>query len=198
MAEPGPPPDGCVYSVGHSNQSLDAFLALLKRHGVEGVADVRSAPYSRHAPHFNRPELERAVRAAGLAYVFLGRELGGRPEGDEFYDAEGHVLYGRVARAPFFQDGLRRLVEGARRRRVAMMCAEEDPAVCHRHRLVARVLTERGMPVRHLRGDGRIQTDAEVAGGPAEEQGLLFDEFREAAWRSLRPVLQKQDNPSEP
>jgi uncharacterized protein (DUF488 family) len=151
---------------------------------IEVVVDVRSSPYSRFAPHFNTDPLGTSLRAAGLKYVFLGRELGGRPDGT-FYDHEGHVLYGRVARSPLFNEGLERLQRGLRAHRVAVMCAEEDPTDCHRRLLVARVLLDRGVVVRHVRGDGRVQDEAELGGFP---QGELFNGFEESAWRSTRSV----------
>jgi uncharacterized protein (DUF488 family) len=103
-----------IYTIGHSNQPMARLLALLAQHGIQILADVRSQPYSRYVPHFNRPELEDAVERQGVQYLFLGEELGGRPVGDEFYDAQGYVLYGKVAEAPFFRKGLERLKDGER------------------------------------------------------------------------------------
>src|SRR5947209_3558373 len=100
-----------IYSIGHSNHRLEQFLALLQRHGIKVLADVRSVPYSRHAPAFNRRALEQALPAAGVDYLYLGSELGGRPESLDLYDADGHVNYGRIAGTPAFQAGIQRLVE---------------------------------------------------------------------------------------
>ena len=98
--------DETLYAVGHSNHTLEQFLDLVRSAGVEALVDVRSHPHSRFAPQFNREHLAIAVGAADIKYVFLGRELGGRPDGDEYYDDEGHVLYGRVARSALFGDGI--------------------------------------------------------------------------------------------
>jgi Protein of unknown function, DUF488 len=172
-----------LISVGHSNKSIEQFLQLLGKQGIEVVADVRSHPYSRFAPHFNREPLTEALARTGLRYVFLGRELGGRPEGDQFYDDDGHVLYGRVAQTPLFLAGIERLERGLERFRLAMMCSEEDPTDCHRRLLVARVLNDRGINVAHLRGDGTVQPETAL-GGLA--QGDIFNGFEEKAWRSTR------------
>lgn len=174
-----------LLTVGHSNHSLEGFLDLVRSARVEVLVDVRSHPYSRFAPQFNRDPLAAAVRAADVKYVFLGRELGGRPDGDEYYDEEGHVLYGRVARSALFNSGLQRLERGLRSHRVAVMCSEEDPTDCHRRLLVARVLLDRGVAVLHVRGDGRLQTEVDFGGFG---QGDLFNGFEEAAWRSTRSV----------
>jgi uncharacterized protein (DUF488 family) len=179
-------PSRPVITVGHSNHELNHFLDLVREMELGVVVDVRSHPYSRFAGQFNREPLERSFAALDIRYLFLGRELGGRPEGAEFYDDEGHVLYGRVARSPVFLDGLVRLEQGLGRFRVAIVCSEEDPTDCHRRLLVGRVLVERGIEVLHLRGDGTIQTEDELGGF---EQGNLFGGFAEEAWRSTRSVL---------
>lgn len=194
-ADPQLAPDANVtlYSVGHSNIALADFIALLGRYGIATLADVRSAPYSRYVPHFNRPELEYALGRAGIRYLYFGEELGGRPTGDEFYDDEGYVLYYRVARAPFFTRGLSRLTEEAARQRTTMMCGEEDPTDCHRRLLIARVLAERGTPTLHIRGDGRIQTADDFL---QSQQPSLWDDLadtttEERAWKSIRPVSRR-------
>src|SRR5262245_44876564 len=102
-----------LYSIGHSNHSIERFLHLLELHRIEALIDVRSVPYSRFSPQFSIHALRTAISEAGRAYVFLGKELGGRPEGREFYDEDGHVLYGRRAVAPDFQGGLDQLIAQA-------------------------------------------------------------------------------------
>lgn len=174
-----------LLTVGHSNHVLEHFLELLRSHALDVVVDVRSSPYSRFAPQFNREKLKESLEGEGIKYLFLGRELGGRPDGEQYYDDEGHVLYGRVAESAFFNEGVARLENGLSRYRVAIMCSEEDPTDCHRRLLVTRVLNDRGVEVRHVRGDGRVQLESELAGAP---QGDIFNGFEETAWRSTRSV----------
>lgn len=189
-----------ILSVGHSNHATLAFVALLRRHGVEVLCDVRSHPASAYAHQFNEPQLRADLEAAGLRYVFLGHQLGGRPVGDEYYDDEGHVRYDRVAESAEFLAGIKRIEREADRRRVAMMCSEEDPAGCHRRLLVARVLEARGVAVRHVRADGRVQTEADVAAEEVQRklgnQRTLFDVVEAAPWRSIRSVLPKRRQPT--
>ncbi len=197
-SQPEPETTLTIYSIGHSNQPQDAFIALLQRHGIQSLADVRSAPYSRYVPHFNRPELEYAVERAGIRYLYLGDELGGRPSGNEFYDDEGYVLYYRAARAPFFVRGLERLTDEGALCRTAIMCSEEDPTNCHRRLLIARVLEEQGTPTLHIRGDDRIQTADDFRRG---QQLSLWDDPDEAAseertWKSIRPVSPRKPQSS--
>lgn len=201
---PPPSPDDTltVYTLGHSNIPQERFIALLQRHGVQALADVRSAPYSRYVPHFNRPELEYAVERQGIRYLYLGEELGGRPPTDDYYDAESHVLYGRVAVAQFFLDGLEKLKDEAGVYKTAIMCSEEDPTNCHRHLLIARVLDGQGVRVLHIRGDDRVQTEDDLRPErPAAVQLDLFgaeseptatSEGEDATWRSIRPVSRRE------
>jgi uncharacterized protein (DUF488 family) len=199
MREHTPASTHTVYTIGHSNHTLEKFLDLLTAQDIEVLIDTRSQPYSKYAVHFNARELHAAVTARGLGYLFLGKELGGRPEGAEFYDADGYVLYSRVAVSPLFLAGLSRLETAAAQQRVALLCSEEDPAVCHRYLLIGRVLAERGISLRHIRGDGRLQTDAEVeAEAQPDDSGqqALFADEEVAEWKSIRSVLPKKPPPS--
>ncbi len=183
-----------VFTVGHSNHSEEEFLGLLRKHQIDVVVDVRSQPYSSYASHFNAGQIKPILAAAGIQYLFLGEELGGRPVDDRCYDAEGHVLYDRVAASPLFLRGIERLELGMRRYRVAIMCSEENPAECHRNLLVGRVLASRGVALRHMRGDGRLQSQTELdreSGKVDDRQHLLFEELRETPWRSIRSVSPK-------
>ncbi len=148
--------DTGIFTIGHSNHSLQGFLTLLSKHWVSAVADVRSAPYSRFRPHFNRDALATSLEPHGIDYVFLGRELGGRPDDPECYEG-GRVDYERVARTSGFRDGIARVIGGAARHRIALMCAEKEPLDCHRTLLVARALDEAGVAVAHILADGGIE-----------------------------------------
>ena len=183
-----------VYTVGHSNVAQEAFVALLKQHGIEVLVDVRSQPYSKYVPHFNAGVLKPAILAAGMKYLYLGKELGGRPDDKRYYDSDGHVLYGLVAESDKFKAGIERLLRGAREHRVALMCNEENPAECHRRLLVGRVLVERGVRVLHIRGDGRIEPEEELAAAEQQsetgQQEFGFAEHERPVWKSTRSVSQ--------
>lgn len=150
-----------VLTIGHSNHPVEAFIALLRQHGVTALADVRSAPYSRFAPQFNREALERSLKASSIKYVFLGRELGARPDERSCYE-NGRVQYARLARTDVFRSGLNRVVRGANDYCVALMCAEKEPLECHRTLLVARALDELDVPVEHILPDGRLESHGDA------------------------------------
>jgi uncharacterized protein (DUF488 family) len=184
-AEPAAPLQ-VVYSVGHSNHALEHLLALLRDNHIEVLVDVRSAPYSKQFPHFDQKSLRTAVVDAGLQYLYLGRELGGRPTGEEFYDGD-QVVYERVAATSLFRGGLERLLRGSQQYRVAMLCSEEDPSRCHRHRLIGHELRKQGIELRHIRGDGRVEREGVADGG----QLSLFGPQEEPEWKSIRLASRK-------
>lgn len=151
-----------IYTIGHSNHPWERFLELLAQHPIHTLVDVRSAPVSRFCPHFNKAHLEKKLP---IPYLFLGKELGARRSEPECWD-EDRVSYRKVARAPAFNEGLRKLETG-----MALLCAERDPLTCHRAILVSRELGNRfGIPAVHVREDGRLET------GPELEMRLLAQE----------------------
>jgi uncharacterized protein (DUF488 family) len=147
-----------IYTIGHSTHSLEEFLSLVNRHGVEAIADVRSQPYGR-LEHFHRENLSAALKEAGMAYVFLGQQLGARREEPECYE-NGIALYERIVKLPAFQEGLLRLRRAAEKRRLAILCAEKEPLACHRAILIARCLKDSGMHVMHILADGTLEDHA--------------------------------------
>jgi uncharacterized protein (DUF488 family) len=150
-----------VLTIGHSSHTMEHFLGLLREAGVTAVADVRSAPHSRHVPQFNHDALKAALREAGIAHVYLGRELGGRPQNKAQY-RDGVADYEKIAASDAFQAGLQRVLDGAAAHRIALMCAEQLPLDCHRCLLVGRALAARGVRVCHLLADGSTATQADI------------------------------------
>ena len=151
-----------IYTIGHSKHPIDHFVALLERHAIGAVADVRSTPYSRFNPQFNRDRLQASLAAAGMRYVFLGEELGARSKDPDCYDETGRVSYAKLAATPSFGRGLDRLTSGMRDHRIAIMCAEREPLDCHRTILVARELEKLGVPVMHILHDGSLEPHGEA------------------------------------
>jgi uncharacterized protein (DUF488 family) len=145
-----------VFTIGHSTHALERFAALLRLHEITAVGDVRSKPYSRANPQFNRESLKQELKAIGIAYVFLGKELGARSDDPSCYE-HGRVQYDRLAMTDQFRRGLDRVREGTKSYRLALMCAEKEPLECHRTVLVARHLTALGIPVNHILADGKLE-----------------------------------------
>ncbi len=144
-----------LFTIGHSNHSLNHFLELLLAYQVSAIVDVRSSPYSKYSPHFNKDLLESALRDADIDYVFLGRELGAQRSEDGCY-IDGQAKYDRIAQLPTFRRGLEIVLQGVEHCRVALMCSESDPITCHRTILVCRELKRicPDLKITHILGDG--------------------------------------------
>jgi len=145
-----------VYTIGHSNHSLERFVLLLKQHHIEALCDVRSHPYSRMYPQFNREALAPALRKEGIEYVFLGKELGARSDDPACY-RQGKVQYGCLAQTALFRKGIDDLRERTKTHYLALMCAEKDPLDCHRAILISRYLCSLGITVEHILADGSLE-----------------------------------------
>ena len=143
-----------ILTIGHSNHRWESFLVLLKQHGVQVLVDVRTNPASRRAPFVNKRKLEGLLEGEGIRYVYIGDSLGGKPADPDCYDADGNPDYTRMGAKPEFQQGIQALLQLAEHTRVAVMCAEEDPAKCHRTLLLGPALAHRGVGLAHIRKAG--------------------------------------------
>jgi len=165
-----------VFTIGHSTHSWEHFVLLLRNANVTAVADVRSSPYSRHYPQFNREVLRQELRLDGISYVFLGQELGGRPSERRFF-CEGVADYEKMAQTSEFKSGLDRVIDGTKKYRVALMCSERDPLDCHRCLLVGRALAQRGTRVNHILDSGNIVSQDEIEENLLDLSGRNTDDF---------------------
>ncbi len=180
---------------------MAGFFDLLERFGINVLVDVRSNPFTRYSLHFNHDPLKVAIQNAGLKYLFLGKELGGKPKEPEFYDAEGYILYERLAESAKFKVGIERLLKGVESYRIALMCAEENPTACHRRVLIGNVLMERAIEVLHIRGSGEVVTEKELLDAESDiadsvTQLSLFSTVEtptKKQWRSSHPVLRTNE-----
>jgi uncharacterized protein (DUF488 family) len=160
-----------LHTVGHSNHSIEQFLALLQRPGIEVVADVRSRPYSRFVPHFGKERLARLLEHAGIGYLLLGRELGGKPPRDAA-PAPALTYQARVAQ-PEFRQAIDRLLRSVATSRVALLCRERDPLDCHRFHLVCRYLRPFELDIRHILPGGEVETQSMTERRLLEGAGAL-------------------------
>jgi uncharacterized protein (DUF488 family) len=165
-----------VFTIGHSTHSAGKLIDLLAKHNVNALADVRSQPYSRINPQFNKENLRAELQTAGISYVFLGRELGARSEDRSCY-VDNRVQYDLLARTALFQEGLTRIAQGISTHRIALMCAEKDPLACHRAILVCRHLVARGIEAQHILEDGRLEGHEHALTRLLSELGLAQREL---------------------
>lgn len=178
-----------ILTIGHSTLDVSRFIELLQLNQVTAVADVRSVPMSRHTPQFNRKTLQRDLKSENVSYVFLGAELGARSRDHSCY-VGGKVQYGRLAQTDEFARGIDRLLKGAQRERIAVMCSEAEPLSCHRTVLVSKVLTERGVHVEHIHRNGHVEPHTTAMQRLLTHFGLdqadLFRSFTEILDEALR------------
>ena len=164
-----------IFTIGHSTHPQEHFISLLRLYNIGAICDVRSIPYSRVNPQFDREQLKESLSICGIKYVFLGKELGARSEDPECY-VNGKVQYDRLAHTDLFRQGLLRVQEGRKKFRLALMCAEKEPLECHRAILVSRYLATVGLEVQHIHADGRIEAHADALNRLARMLHLREDE----------------------
>ena len=147
-----------IYTIGHSNVSAERIIELLKEHEIQVLVDVRSAPYSRYSPQFNRESFKAELKTkAGIDYEHAGGTLGGRPEDPTCYKEDGKPDYEAIQKKPWYSDGITYLLQVAEKQKTAIMCSEEDPDRCHRHKLITQTLLEKKIEVVHIRGSGQLE-----------------------------------------
>ena len=164
-----------LFTIGHSNLSIDIFISLLQQHDITAVADVRSHPYSRYLAHFNKPELETALQKQEIEYRFLGQELGARPSDAGCY-VNGRAAYERIAATQLFEQGIQRLLKGVEGYKVALMCAERDPITCHRSILVCQRLRSFGLNINHILANGELESHEALEKKLLKLHGLAHSE----------------------
>jgi uncharacterized protein (DUF488 family) len=179
---PLPASENPLFTIGHSSLEAPEFARLLARQRIELVIDVRSQPSSGRFPHFNAAPLEKLLESAGIAYLFLGEELGGRPNDPDVYGPDGVVDYRARRKSYAFNAGLERLEREMETRRTALMCAEEDPIECHRFLMICPDLAAREIKPQHLRKDGSVETQQ-----AAEDRLLRSTGFADVAANTLFP-----------
>lgn len=185
-----------IYTIGHSNRTIEEFIALLQRYEINVVVDVRSNPYSRYASQFNQKPLQRSLYEHDIKYIFMGNELGGQPKDNRFYDDKGYVLYYVIASEPSFKAGIERLKKGLHEFNVAIMCSEENPHDCHRRLLVSRVLIEQGISISHIRANGNLQKEDNDSIEVNSEQLSFYESGASSTWKSIQPVSQEKQQQS--
>ena len=157
-----------IYTIGHSNNNLEHLTKLLRENNIKILLDVRSHPYSKFVPQFNRENLERESKRLGFEYRFAGDYLGGKPKDKSCYDGN-KVNYDKIASKDYYKKAIKRLIEISKETVIAILCSEENPHACHRHKLIAKTLLDMRVEVLHIRRDGKVE-QAEIV----DKQLLLF------------------------
>lgn len=157
-----------IYTIGHSSYSKDFFFMILNKYDINCVVDVRSLPFSKYAPQFNKDEIKRFLHGKGVQYIFMGKELGARREDRTLYESDGVLNYEKASKTMSFNSGIERIKTGIEKGyRIAIMCTEKDPMNCHRNILVARQLYKQKYEVKNILENSYIESQEHL------EQRLL-------------------------
>lgn len=177
------------FTAGYSGHTLETFCETLKQQGITAIADVRSSPYSKRYPSFSRATLCEGLRQRGIAYSFLGEQLGARRSEQCCYEGD-KARYDLIAKTEAFQSGLQRLRAGAEKYQICLMCAEADPIECHRAILVGRHLRDESTQVHHLVKQGVIiETQEQFEKRLCDETyGVLFGDV-ELAYDAVSDLI---------
>ena len=167
-----------LYTIGYGTRDLDAILQVLKKYQIKYLVDIRTNPYSRYKPEFNKQSLKNFLEAQGIHYLFMGDALGGQPKNIDCY-RDGKVDYEKVAEQPFYLKGINRLAEASRlEHNVVLMCSEEKPENCHRTKLIGKTLLSLGIEVLHIDQEDELLSQEKVILRLTDGQLSLFgDDF---------------------
>ena len=181
-----------IYTIGHSNHLLENFLNLLKTTKINMIVDVRSAPFSKMYPHFNRDTLESVLKDNEIGYLFMGDLIGGRSRTRSDYE-DGKVVYARLAAKDEYQATIKRVMDGSLKFQIALICSEKEPLDCHRTLLVSQSLTEHGAQVAHIHADGKIEAHSDALNRLLRNYNLDAPDLFGADADRLQEALLKQE-----
>ncbi|MDB9453657.1 DUF488 family protein [Dolichospermum circinale] len=182
-----------IFTIGHSNHTIETFIELLHQHQVTALADVRSSPYSRRFPQFNQSALKTALKTANIAYVPLGDNLGARPRDRNCY-INGMARYDLIAATEAFKVGLNRLIQGSEKYQISLMCAEQDPIVCHRAILICPHLKNAGLEIHHIHKNGDLESNEDLENRVLKQNNLyklsadLENNIKQLSLFDLQPI----------
>ena len=180
------------FTIGYGDYTIDLFIDNVRSAGIDTIIDVRSSPYSRFNPHFNRENLEKSLRKRDIDYRFMGDRLGGRYTDPSMLFPDGTVNYRKVQETELFKKGIGRLLAIiSSGKTIALMCAEKEPERCHRFALISPVLQSKGISVVHIRPEGKLQANEDlerelvdsffdtsqvsISGEPMDFVGLMYE-----------------------
>ncbi|MEA4826833.1 MAG: DUF488 domain-containing protein [Clostridium sp.] len=178
-----------IYTIGHSSHTSEYFLYLLRKFGINSIVDIRSIPFSRYVPHFNKDNIKNFLNSNHIYYIYMAREFGLLQEGENLLHPEGYLDFNKVRQTSSFNKGVERLKNGLHKDyRIAIMCAEKDPIDCHRSILVAPALIREGYSVVHILPDGKRESHEEF------EERLLQLYFPKTPQQNFFDIIEEDNS----
>lgn len=165
--------EGTLYSIGHGNKKIEQFIEELRSFGIRYLVDVRSKPFSKWNTEFNQAPLRAHLNEAGIVYVYMGDVIGGMPDDPSCY-TNGHIDYSKMAKKETFIKGLERLITANDKQiKLAVMCSESEPSMCHRSKLIGQELLKRGVTMNHIVETGKSKSQQRIINELNKGYGLV-------------------------
>lgn len=165
--------DSSLFSIGHGNKSIDEFIEELKSFDIAYLVDVRTSPYSKWNPQFNQLALQNSMKNVGVVYVYMGDVLGGLPNDSSCY-TNGRIDYTKMANKDTFKTGLDRLIVANQKGiKLAIMCSESEPDMCHRSKLIGQELRKRNIIINHIIGSYKSISQIDVINILTKGNGIV-------------------------
>ena len=181
--------ESTLFSIGHGNKSIDEFVGELQSFDIAFLVDVRTSPYSKWSPHFNQPALQASMKNAGIAYVYMGDVLGGLPSDSSCY-TNGRIDYAKMASKDTFKAGLERLIVANNKGlKLAIMCSESEPDMCHRSKLIGQELRKRDIIMSHIVGTQKSISQIDVINILTKGNGVVNLFGEEESFMSRKTYL---------
>jgi len=151
-----------IYTIGHSVHEIDYFIELLKKYDINLVLDVRSSPYSKYAPQFNKKNIEEKLEENGIHYNFVGDSFGARQKNPNLYSKDGIVDFDKVRESIKFKATFNKVIDNINNANMVLMCSEKEPIDCHRSILISKAFYRKGINIQHILADGEIETQKDL------------------------------------
>jgi len=156
-------PDETVFTIGHSNHEIEKFIELLNSYEINCIIDVRSSPYSRRFPQYNKPALMETLKQHNIIYMHFEKEFGARHTKPSLLDETGRVDFDKVRESDDFKQGVQRVRNGLEKGfKIALMCSEGNPLDCHRFSMISYQLVKEGFTVKHILPDGEVEENSKL------------------------------------
>lgn len=152
-----------IYTIGHTNHSVEYFIKLLQSHKINCIVDVRSTPLSKYTPQFNKDTIKKMLKINGIYYIHMGKEFGARRENLSLYTSDGYLDFEKARKDDEFLKGINRIKNGCNNGFViSLMCTEKDAFDCHRGIMVSKGLKDNGFNIKHILPDNTIETQEKL------------------------------------
>ena len=160
-----------IYTIGHSNYTVEKLIDMLKHYNINCVVDIRGTPYSKYNVQFDKETIRYTLNKAGFIYIYMAKELAAKRINKQSYNDEGYSDFEKVINEKEFLEGIERLKNGCNKGyNIALLGAMQEPIRCHRSILVGKALRKAGFDVKHILDDYSIASQDDI-------EQMLLDKY---------------------